>query len=232
MSQLSADRLHVHYRREAGMSSNSACRHKLYATDLDDKGVPRTYKNGYAEYDDHAIHCINSQAPQSVLAAWKRFHPIIASSETKHRIFDAGCGTGFVIQALVKSNDYNRQNLDIYGGDYSEEMLSMASMKNIYDDLKVVNLKEELPYEPESFDSIVSSGVFLQGHCGPECLLNIIRVLKRGCYFITTVRALFYKETKEEWDRQIQACGAELLEAYDAPYNKHSEGTVLVLQKK
>ena len=113
-------------------------------------------------------------------------------------------------------------------------MLVIARKKDIFDDLRVANLKEELPYEPESFDSIVCAGVFLQaeGHCGPECIPNIIRVLKRGCYFITTVRALFYKEIKEEWDRQIPACGAVLIEAFNAPYNSHSEGINFVIQKK
>ena len=165
------------------MSSNFECNHHFYALDLDDKGVPRSYKNGYTEYDDHALHCVKSQAPQSLFAAWKRYHHIVASSE-RYRILDAGCGTGLVIETLLKSNEYNRQNLYVCGGDYSQEMLSMARMKDIYDDLRELNLKEELPYEPESFDSVVSSGVFLQGHCGPECLHNIIRVLKRGCYFI------------------------------------------------
>ena len=185
------------------------------------------------EFDEHAIQCDKVQGYRSAFLAWKRFHPLIVASNGKHKLFDAGCGTGrLVIQVLLQSNEYNRQDLDIYGGDYSKEMLSMAQEKHIYDDLRPVNLKEELPYEPESFDSIVSSGVFLQGHCGPECIPNILRVLKRRCYFITTVRTPFYKETKEEWDRQIPACGAELLEAYDAPYNKNSEGLILVIQKK
>ena len=149
-------------------------------------------------------------------------------------MFDAGCGTGLVIEVLVNSKEYNRKDLEIHGGDYSKEMVSIASKKNIYDDLRVANLKEELPYEPDTFDSIVCAGVFLQaeGHCGPECIPNIIRVLKKGGYFITTVRALFYKEIKEEWDRQISASGAVLIEAFSAPYNNHSEGIIFVIQKK
>ena len=167
----------------------------------------------------------------STFLAWKRYHPKIDASSSRHKLFDAGCGTGLVIQVLLQSNDYNRQDLDIYGGDYSNEMLSMAREKKMFDHLEQINLKEELPYEPETFDSIVSSGVFLQGHCGPECIPNIIRVLKKGCYFITTVRTPFYEETKEEWDRQIPASGAVLLEAYDAPYNRNSKGLILVMQK-
>ena len=148
------------------------------------------------------------------------------------RPVDAGCGTGLVIEVLVKANEYSRRNLDIYGGDYSDEMLSIAREKGIFDDLKVLDLKEELPYEPEAFDSIVCAGVFLQGLCGPECLPNIFRVLKNMCYFITTVRTPFYHETKNDWDKQMSACGAVLIEEFDAPYIDYSEGTVLVLQKQ
>ena len=78
--------------------------------------------------------------------------------------------------------------IEIYGRDLSPDMLEKAKPKNIYADLKVVNLKVQLPYEPESFDSVISSGTFIPGHCGPECVPNIIRVLKRNCYFVTTVR--------------------------------------------
>ena len=34
------------------------------------------------------------------------------SAPTKHRIFDAGCGTGLVTEVLVNSNEYNRQDLE------------------------------------------------------------------------------------------------------------------------
>ena len=218
------------------MSSCARCTwlhdHYIADQDKDEKGVLSAYKNGYKEYDTHTVNCGNYQAHTSIYSTWKRYHPKIASSVPgKHKLFDAGCGTGFVIEVLVKANEYNRQDLDIYGGDYSEDMLSIAREKGIYDDLKVLDLKEELPYEPEAFDSIVCSGVFLHRHCGPECLPNIFRVLKKGCYFIATVRTSFYIETKEEWNKQIQACGAVRIEEFDAPYTNYVEGIVLVLQK-
>ena len=216
------------------MSSTCTCSHKHYIADTDEKGVPSTYKNSYKEYDAHSFQCGNYQAPQSIYSTWKRYHPEIASSVPagKHKLFDAGCGTGLVIEVLVKANEYNRQDLDIYGGDYSEEMLSIAREKGIFDNLKVLDLNEELSYEPEAFDSIVCAGVFLEGHCGPECLPNIFQVLKKGCYFIATVRTPFYLETKEEWNKQIQACGAVLTEEFLAPYTNYVEGTVLVIQKQ
>ena len=108
----------------------------------------------------------------------------------------------------------------------------MAEKKGLYDDLKVVNLKGKLPYEADTFDSIVCSGVVIQTHCGSECLPNILGVLKEGCYFVATIRTLLYKDTKEEWDKQLVACGGVLVEANDAPYSNEAEGLVLVIQKR
>ena len=140
---------------------------------------PDSYKRRHGEYDDHCARCINCCGPHSVFTAWRRYHPLaaIASAMTKHKIFDAGCGTGLVMDALLQSGEYTRQHLHAYGSDYSEDMIKMAGKKGLYDDLKVVNLKGKLPYEADTFDSIVCSGVFIPTHCGSECLPNILGVL-------------------------------------------------------
>ena len=121
---------------------------------------------------------LHASQADSVTSVWKQYHPkdhltaALQTSGQKHKIFDAGCGTGQLTTEILKSIPEGA--VEIFGGDYSPEMLSIAKGKNIYNDLKVVNLKEELPYAAESFDSVISSGVFLQGHCGPECIPNII----------------------------------------------------------
>ena len=83
-----------------------------------------------------------------------------------------------------------------------------------------------------SLDSVVSVGVFaVSGHCGPECLPNIIFILKKGCYFITTVRKKLYEQSKQEWERQIGECRCALLEEVEIPYFRDVEGLILVIQK-
>ena len=94
-------------------------------------------------------------------------------------------------------------------------MLEIAKTKNAYADLRIINLKAELPYEAESFDSVLSTGVFGRGQCGPD---SLIHVLKKGCYLIVTVNGTYYEETKLEWERHIQDCNCELLEDDELPY--------------
>ena len=198
-----------------------------------DRG-PESYKRRHGEYDEHCARCMNYRGPHSVFDAWRRYHPLaaVSSATTKHKIFDAGCGTGLVMEAFLQSGECPRQYLDIYGGDYSEDMIDLAEKKKLYDHLKVVNLKGKLPYEADTFDSIVCAGVFIPNHCGPECLPNILGVLKKGCYFVATIRTLLYKDNKEEWDKQLAACGGVLVEANDAPYSNEAKGLVLVIQKR
>ena len=191
------------------------------------KASPDIYREWADTYDTFRVSS-NSKGAESIATIWKRYH----GDQLKHyKIFDAGCGTGGVGEEMFKL--LGRTHLiEIYGGDLSPDMLEKAKPKNIYADLKVVNLKEQLPYEPEFFDSIISSGTFIPGHCGPECIPNIIRVLKRNCYFITTVRAKLYEETKPEWEQQIKECGCELVEEIlDIKYNDLFKGFALVIKK-
>ena len=157
---------------------------------------------------------MNYRGPHSVFDAWRRYHPLAAVAST--------------------TGEYPHQHLDIYGGDYSKDMLDLAEKKklHVYDHLKVVNLKGKLPYEADTFDSIVCAGVFIPNHCGPECLPNILGVLKKGCYFVATIRTLLYEDNKEEWDKQLVACGGVLVEANDAPYSSEAKGLVLVIRKR
>ena len=75
----------------------------------------------------------------------------------KHKILDTGCGTGLAGELLLNSIS-TPQAIQLYGGDISTEMLKIAKSKGIYTELQVINLKEELPYEANSFDSVICVG--------------------------------------------------------------------------
>ena len=202
-------------------------------------GGAENYDRWAKDYDAD-LKSMNYTAPQSVNTKWKSYHAqLLARSEDEagsnsspkpHRLFDAGCGTGMVGEDLVTFVPSGL--IEIYGGDISPESVEIAKTKKVYTDLKVVNLKEELPYEAGSFDSIVCVGTFLQGHCGPECVPNLVRVLKRGCYLIATIRRIFYEETKAEWDKQISECNCKLLEDGEMPYHGDAKAVVIVVQKQ
>ena len=182
-----------------------------------------------------------SMGPRNVCEKWQAFHADVVKSKNttsaeKHRIFDAGCGTGFVAE-VFRDLKLPTNLVEIFGGDFSPDMLSKARAKNIYTNLQVVNLKESLPYEPGFFNSIVSAGVFTPGHCGPECLPNLTQILKNGGYLILTCIGYSDKECYDEdvavqWKRQIRECNCELIEDNPMPYRDGLEkGAVLVIHK-
>ena len=197
---------------------------QLHEASLSD-GSPAIYKDFADDYDQYSNE-VNYIAYKGVVSLWRKYHPVV----TSHKIFDAGCGTGLVGEELASLAESS--NLQIYGGDLSPDMIEVAKEKNKYVDLRIVNLKAQLPYEAGYFDSVVSAGTFLQGHCGPESLPNIFRVLKNDGYFLTTIRRKFYEETKSEWERTIEECNCECIEAAEIPYSALSDGLVLVIHKK
>ena len=57
------------------------------------------------------------------------------------------------------------------------------------------------------------SGVFLQGHVGPEAIPELSRVVKsNGGLLCFTVRPTFFEETKETWLTALDENGVDLIE--------------------
>ena len=69
------------------------------------------------------------------------------------------------------------------------------------------------------------------GHCGPDCLPNLIRVLKKGCHLFATVNRELYDVAKLEWDKQIKDCNCELIEDHEMPYREAAKAVVIVILK-
>ena len=153
----------------------------LHAADLVE--LEHIYKNWAKKYEDDVInlagyvgHLITSELLLSYLR------------NTQAKILDAGCGTGLVGEMLNKNNFKN-----LIGVDFSQEMLNIAKQKNVYQSLELVDLTKNLDYEDSLFDAIVCAGTFTCGHVGPEALLEMVRITKKGGYICFTVR-------KQEWE--------------------------------
>ena len=129
------------------------------------------------------MNSLNYVGYKSINSKWQSYHTDLDSDSKltgmKHKIFDAGCGTGLGGEDLVSLVPHNL--IELYGGDLSADMLKIAKTKNVYADLQIVNFKEELPYMADFSNSILCAGVFAVGHCGPDCLPNLIHVLNKGC---------------------------------------------------
>lgn len=196
---------------------------------------------GSASYDKWArsyevdVNSMNYAGYNSVCFKWQSYHTSLNSSSdskvtgVKHKIFDAGCGTGLVGEALVSL--VPRGLIEIYGGDVSANMLEIARSKNVYADLQIINLKEELPYKADSFDSVLCAGVFGIGHCGPECVPNLLYILKPACYLIATINRELYDHTRHEWEQNIKDCNCELVEDKEMPYRDAAKAVVIVVRK-
>lgn len=195
---------------------------------------------GSASYDKWAksyeedVSSMNYGGYRSVVSKWLSYHTQLTSDSKpgespKHKIFDAGCGTGLVGENLVSL--VPRDLIDICGADVSSNMLEIARTKRVYTDLQIVDLNKELPYAADSFDSVLCAGVFGVGHCGPDCLPNLIRVLKRGCHLFATVNREIYDVQRLEWSKQIKDCNCELIEDNEMPYREAAKAVVVVIHK-
>ena len=214
--------------RETLVNGSDVVLSSIHEATLADGG-PENYKKWAPSYEfDLQLTVYNG--PESANSKWLNYHSQhLQPGSNKHRVLDAGCGTGLVGKNLVSS--VQPGCIELYGGDLSPDMLEVARTKQIYSDLQVINLKEQLPYDVESFDSIVCVGVFIQGHCGPSCLPNLMRVLKKGCLLIATIRKIFFENTKRAWENNIRECNCTVEEQVDMPYLDDMECIVVVIRK-
>ncbi|XP_064388699.1 methyltransferase-like protein 27 [Halichondria panicea] len=192
-------------------------------------GGSTSYNEWARHYEADILDSLGYKAHTSVTIKWQSYHKYLVTRNetTKHKILDAGCGTGLVGESVVSA--CSPDSIQLYGGDVSEKMLEEAKMKGIYTDLLVIDLNIELPYNADSFDSIVCAGVFGKGQCDVDCLPNILRVLKPGCYYVGTVNADRYDVSL--WTRTIQECDCVLIEDSEMPVRDCATGIVLVIMK-
>ena len=190
-------------------------------------GGPENYKKWAKSYE---IDLPMYNGPESASFMWLNHHnQLLQPGLKKLKVLDAGCGTGLVGKTLTSS--VQPDVIEVYGGDLSPDMLEVARNKQVYTDLRIINLKEQLPYDAESFDSILCVGVFIQGHCGPDCLPNLVQVLKKGCLLIATIRKIFFEQTKEGWEKNIKECNCKVEERVEMPYLEDMKCVVMVMRK-
>ena len=104
----------------------------LHASDLDELEI--IYKNWASDYDHDVIHLagyVGHLITSELLLNYLK--------NNQAMVLDAGCGTGLVGEILHKNNFKN-----VVGVDFSQEMLSVANHKNIYQSLKLVDLTKKL----------------------------------------------------------------------------------------
>ena len=96
------------------------------------------------------------------------------------KVLDVGSGTGGVGELL-----YQRGYRNLIGMDISAGMLAEAKEKKIYRNLHLGNLGEELNFPKDSFEAVISVGLFTLEHPPPSSSFEeIIRVTKSGGHIV------------------------------------------------
>lgn len=137
-------------------------------------------------YEKHLSECLHYEVPEKMLQVMQLEYPHL--SENKWNIIDLGCGTGFC-GTLFKS--FAKK---LIGIDLSENMLSVAREKNIYDELIEDDITEALSRFSD-VDLIIAADVFTYiGDLNP-IFKNASDALLSGGLFIFTVE----KSTSENY---------------------------------
>jgi len=110
-------------------------------------------------------------------------------------ILDIGCGTGLLGREL---NSYGLKNLQ--GLDISPKSLDLLKDQGIYNGLQLEELGETLSFADNTFDALVSTGVFTRNQVPLESFEELIRILKPGGIFAVVLRVedndLYYNPIK------------------------------------
>lgn len=94
--------------------------------------------------------------------------------KSKDRILDIGIGTG------LSAISFHKVGLEIYGLDYSKEMLQACEQKNIAVDLQQFDLnKTPLPYQTDYFDHVSANAVLYFIPQLDALFSEISRILKK-----------------------------------------------------
>lgn len=156
------------------------------------------YDEWVASYDQH--HHDNG---------WKVMLNLMAYTLTSHlegdgKVLDVGCGTGLLGKEL---DSYQFNNL--YGIDISQKSLDFADTFGIYKGLSQAELGKPLDFESNSFDALVSSGVFTRGQVPLNAFEELIRVLKPDGLFMVGLRVedndFYYNKLKAYYEDGVLA---------------------------
>lgn len=146
--------------------------------------LDQAYRRWAGQYDKDTREGMGYVGPD-LAAAMLDYH----LDSRKSRVLDAGCGTGLVGEVL---HDMGYKNIE--ATDYSEDMLSEAEKKKVYDRVFQADLNERLDVPDNSYDATICVGTFTYAHVGPEAFQELVRVTRPGGYVCFTIRDGAYEE--------------------------------------
>ena len=120
--------------------------------DQDKKEFIADLFDGYADkFDKHLVGDLEYKTPDII----REKIPSLVDTKNKYNIIDLGCGTGLCAPFLSKYSKI------LTGIDLSEKMIEKAEELNLYDNLIVGEITEELLASPISYDLVIAADVFV-----------------------------------------------------------------------
>jgi predicted TPR repeat methyltransferase len=134
-------------------------------------------------------------------------------------ILDAGCGTGLVGTELAK---LGYECID--GFDLSDVMAQKATETGSYREVKggIDMMRAVQSYTPQSYEAVLSIGVFTLGHVSPQAMFPLVQLVSPGGLLLVSTRNSYYDETdfQRVVDELLDEGELTLLKSIkDAPYN-------------
>ncbi len=145
-------------------------------------------------------------------------------------VLDFGCGTGLSGAALRLAGV-----ITIDGMDPSPEMIDIAREKQIYRDLKLINVNDPMPIEHNVYSAITAIGVIGIGAAPPQTFFTLMKALKRRGVLALSLNDHALKDPAYEAAlNQWLDCGAACLRLKE--YGTHLPGqdlksTVYIIEK-
>ena len=179
------------------------------------------YDQWAAEYDKDLAEEFEWNAPQAAVDLFVKHVPAGA------KILDAGAGTGLVGECLAQSG-YQ----DLYAMDLSLGMLEEARGKGLYNDFRQMTLGEELGYETDSFNAVISVGVITTGHAPAHAFDELARITEPGGFVVFSLRVdLFEEGGFKEYQEGMEAAGKWKLAELSEPYYPLPKGEPDVIHR-
>ena len=179
------------------------------------------YDQWASEYDKDLAEEFEWNAPRTAVDLLAKHVP------TEAKILDAGAGTGLVGECLARLG-YQ----DLYAMDLSLGMLEEARRKDLYKDFYQMTLGEELGFETNSFDSVISVGVFTTGHAPAHAFDELARVTKPDGIVVFSLRVDLYEEGGfKEYQAGLEEAGRWKLAELSEPFQPLPKGEPEVIHR-
>eukprot|EP00177_Eucheuma_denticulatum_P003006 GFKZ01005407.1.p1 GENE.GFKZ01005407.1~~GFKZ01005407.1.p1 ORF type:complete len:234 (+),score=32.47 GFKZ01005407.1:210-911(+) len=140
------------------------------------------------------------------------------------RIMDIGCGTGLCGGALSEMWGSHKHPIHVIGVDFSPDMLAKARASGNYAETVEANIMKPFEISGGPIHFLASSGVFVEGHVGPEAMPTSFNHVEEGGTIVISIRTHAFTAQKKEYMNWIEEAGCVLLDSFEDTYYNNLSG--------